>query len=148
MAIVQARHGSNRASARAVGVGESTWRRWLSGVTTPRPVSMARLASAARFVRWQNTAANFRTIIFDQGVGRGAVREGRRVSAQALDFNPAANAKIRAAFSITTDEGEEWEAAAEEWLKGVRDDGYKDLFDAYLDALDADYWIKITGIEI
>lgn len=51
---VQAVAGSGRKAAKLVGVGETTWRRWRSGDTTPKPENFTKLDWAFRGVRVDN----------------------------------------------------------------------------------------------
>lgn len=51
MAEIQAQAGSGRKAAKLVGVGETTWRRWRSGGTVPKPANLLKVGSAVRAVR-------------------------------------------------------------------------------------------------
>lgn len=141
MAIVQARWRSNRASARAVGVDERTWRRWLAGTTRPRPASAGKLARSARVVRALSIVANFRRVWFTQEMG-GRVRQ-RDADARALRFHPTANDRITDAVR----QGQ-WGRAAWTWINAIRDETYRQLFDPIDGYLDAEYGLKVTRMDI
>jgi transcriptional regulator with XRE-family HTH domain len=138
MGMVQARYGSNRASARAVGVDERTWRRWLSGGTRPRAASADKLAAAAAEVRLAGVVAQFRGVQFQQRMG-GRDRQ-REASARALGFDPAANDRITEAARRG-----DWGTAARIWFSAIRDSAYRQMIDEFADQ---EYGLTITSISI
>jgi hypothetical protein len=141
MGVVQARWDSNRAAARAVGVDERTWRRWLTGTTHPRPASQARLDQEALRVRADALQVRFRRVRFDQDMGRDQ-RRGRAADTRGLDYDPAANDRVAQAARRG-----DWGAAAAAWWAGIRDQTYARMFGPE-GGLDSNYGITVTAIDV
>lgn len=143
MGMVQARYGSNRKAARAVGVDERTWRRWLAG-STPRPTTAVRLAQGAQTLRAEGVRFNFQSLQAIQRQ-RGARDRTRTITALGLNWDPAANRAVEAALRRG-----EWGEAARAFLAGIRDWQYQDLFRETFDADgevgDDDYLMYPVGI--
>lgn len=139
MAMVQRRHGSNRASARAVGVDEATWRRWLRG-STPKPATAAKLAQGVRQMIAGRIDARFRRVDFEQHMGRDT--RDRSVGARALLYDQAADAQITRHVRAG-----HYGHAARAWVMGIRDDTYRDFFstDGFADV---EYGITVTRMDI
>lgn len=142
MAIVQARYGSNRAAARAVGVDERTWRRWLSGTTRPRPGSLDMLGQAARQVRSDAIRFQFRSMSATQREGPRGERS-RTFDARGLRWDPSADRRVENALRRG-----DWSGAAQAFRGGIRDHGYADLFDEWFEYDYADEEIDDSGYSI
>lgn len=134
MAEIQAQAGSGRKAAKLVGVGETTWRRWRSGSTTPKVENLAKVGSAVRAVRADTKPFNPGGFTIKT---KGKDDRGRTITGRQLGLTPVDGRRIDRAY---TSGGAD--AAAVAFIAAVRghDDWYADYLDdlLYEDAPDDD----------
>lgn len=119
VAKLKEQHGSVRAAGRALGIPESTLRRWGKG-NAPSSRSISRVETAARSLHLRSIDPDkFRFVVKDRPDrdGRERVRE---LSAQQLQLRPGTLERMRDAH-LRGDH----EAAAKAFLGGVGNDWYR-----------------------
>lgn len=121
MAEIQARAGSGRKAAKLVGVGETTWRRWRAGNTTPKPHNLARVKDAVRGVRAAERPLSTMLKLKTKDVHDG--RE-RTITGRQLGLTDADIERIEIAY---VDEGPD--AAAQRLVDAIEDDFYHDYLE-------------------
>ena len=122
MAEIQAQAGSGRKAAKLVGVGETTWRRWRSGNTTPKPANLTKVTSAVRGVRAASrplSAGGLRLKTRDRHDGRERTIRGGQLGLSDSDIMRIEEAYI----------ADGPDAAAEAFVDAIDDEFYHDYFD-------------------
>lgn len=118
---IQRQAGSGRKAAKMVGVGETTWRRWKSGNTTPKAVNLFKAQSAVRAVRAANyplTVERLRFKMQDRRENRSRTIRGQQLGLRAMD--------VAAVQRVYIQDGPD--AAAMAMIQVIRDDFYQDYF--------------------
>lgn len=132
MAEIQAQAGSGRKAAALVGVGETTWRRWRSGGTTPKVENLAKVGSAVRQVRADTKPFNPGGFTIKT---KGRDDRQRTITGGQLKLDAVDGRRIDRAYAAGGGD-----AAAVAFIAAVK--GHDDWYGDYLDDLlyeDADY---------
>jgi hypothetical protein len=130
--------GSNRAAARAIGVSESTVRRWLRG-TTPRQTTRLRFDAADRRHRARDLRdEDIRLTVFRQERRRD--RRSSEINHRQLGMAPGAGARIADAYvSGGADQ------AAAQFLAEVQTQWYHDRMEEWAEDTDqGDYGVSFS----
>jgi hypothetical protein len=121
MAEIQAQAGSGRKAAKLVGVGETTWRRWRAGNTTPKPENLTRVKDAVRGVRAAQRPLSTLIQLKTKDVHDG--RE-RKIGGRQLGLTDADIERIETAYVAHGPD-----AAARVFVAAIEDDFYHDYFE-------------------
>jgi hypothetical protein len=124
MAEIQSRAGSGRKAAKLVGVGETTWRRWRAGNTTPRPENLGRVKNAVRAVRAAERPLSTLIQLKTKDVHDG--RE-RKISGRQLGLTDADIERVETAYVTQGPD-----AAAQVFVAAIEDDFYHDYLEDLL----------------
>lgn len=121
MEEIQRVAGSGRKAAKMVGVGETTWRRWRSGGTTPKVANLIKVEAAVRAVRAANKPLTLGSLSLetqDKHDERERTLRGRQLFDSQADLDAVQNAYV----------ADGPDAAASVFVGRIKDRFYRDYF--------------------
>lgn len=141
MREVQLTAGSGRKAAKLVGIGETTWRRWKSGQTTPRPENFTKLDWAFRFVRVDKVGPLNPAAIVIRTTDINDRKRHRRITGSQLQLDPGGLQRVAAAYAAGDPD-----AASAAFLRAVGERWYRQYLSANADT--EDYGGIVNSMEI